>query len=93
MNKIIILLSFTIGIITATCFAQGTNISEYIKLAEQGDAEAQHNLGLCYINGYGVQQSYEEAAKWFRKAAEQGNASAQYDLGLCYDNGDGVQQS
>ena len=62
-------------------------------LAEQGEADAQYNLGDCYYNGNGVEQSYSKAAKWFRLAAEQGLAQAQYALGVCYDNGDGVEQS
>ena len=50
-------------------------------LAEQGHADAQHNLGVMYINGRGVPQDYAEAVKWFRLAAEQGHAVAQYNLG------------
>ena len=38
--------------------------------AEQGDAEAQFNLGLMYTNGDGVPQDYQEAVSWYRKAAE-----------------------
>jgi len=44
--------------------------------AEQGDAEAQYNLGVRYANGEGVPEDYKEAVKWFRKAAEQGFAAA-----------------
>ena len=63
------------------------------KAAEQGDAAAQSNLGCCYSDGRGVEQDYEEAAKWFRKAAEQGDATAQSYLGYCYENGKGVEQN
>ena len=45
--------------------------------AEQGDAEAQFNLGVMYANGEGVTQDDKEAVKWYRLAAEQGNAEAQ----------------
>ena len=62
-------------------------------LAEQGDAVAQYNLGVCYENGRGVTQSYTEAVKWYTKAAEQGYAAAQCNLGVCYKNGEGVTQS
>ncbi|MBE6293239.1 MAG: tetratricopeptide repeat protein [Bacteroidales bacterium] len=65
----------------------------YLEAAEQGHAKAQYNLGVCYYNGDGVQQSYVKAAKWYRKAAEQGNMYAQYNLGVCYANGEGVEQS
>jgi TPR repeat protein len=58
--------------------------------AEQGDAVIQFNLGLLYSSGKGVQQNYEEAAKWFQKSAEQGYDKALYNLGLLYSNGNGV---
>ena len=46
----------------------------YRKAAEQGDADAQYNLGWMYKNGYGISQDDSEAVKWFRKVAEQGYA-------------------
>ena len=58
--------------------------------AEDGNAEAQCNLGLCYANGEGVSKDMAEAVKWYRKAAEQGNAMAQCKLGECYEDGEGV---
>lgn len=67
--------------------------NELLRKAEQGDIDAQFNLGVCYENGYDVEQSYEQAVKWYTKAAEQGDAAAQFNLGLCYYNGDGVEQS
>ena len=60
-------------------------------LAETADhAYAQYYLGMMYLNGQGVDQSYEEAAKWFRKAAEHGVPQAQYKLGYLYSNGQGL---
>jgi len=67
-----------------------TAFKEWKPLAEQGNADAQHNLGWLYNTGKGVLKDYKEAVKWYRKAAEQGNASAQYNLGVMYDNGEGV---
>ncbi|MBQ2573792.1 MAG: sel1 repeat family protein, partial [Bacteroidales bacterium] len=64
-----------------------------INKAEQGDTDAQVNLGNCYWNGNGIEQNHEEAVTWFRKAAEQGDAVAQYNLGLCYEYGNGVEQN
>ena len=60
------------------------------KVAEQGYAGAQFNLGICYNEGHGVTKDYSQAVYWYRKAAEQGDADAQYNLGLCYYNGDGI---
>ena len=45
-------------------------------LADQGDAEAQFNLGVMYESGQGVPQDDAEAVKWFQKAAEKGSDRA-----------------
>ena len=64
----------------------------WLPLAEQGDVEAQVNLGVMYDNGQGVLQDYKEAIKWYRLAAQQGHASAQFNLGSMYYKGLGVPQ-
>jgi len=53
-------------------------------LAEQGNPQAQINLGWIYEKGQGVKQSDQEAVKWYRKAAGQGNAEGQVFLGAMY---------
>ena len=68
-------------------------LREFRTPAEQGDADAQFNLGLMYRKGQGVAQDYALAMKWYRKAAEQGYASAQINLGFMYDKGQGVPQN
>ena len=60
--------------------------------AEQGDVDAQFDLGFLYGAGRGVPQDHAEAVRWYRLAAEQGHAGAQANLGLRYDGGDGVPQ-
>jgi hypothetical protein len=60
------------------------------KLAEQGYANVQFNLGLMYLNGLGIPKDYQQAAAWFREAAEQGNALAQNNMGLMYEGDRGV---
>ena len=62
----------------------------YRKAAEQGDAQAQNDLGRCYATGTGVPQDAVEAVAWYRKAAEQGNAEGQFNLAICYRDGTGV---
>ena len=59
---------------------------------EQGDINAQAELGVIYNKGMIVPQDYAEAVKWFRRAAEQESAQAQCWLGMCYDFGEGVPQ-
>lgn len=58
--------------------------------AEQGNAEAQTTLGICYVNGYGVAIDRKRAMKYFGDAAEQGHAEALYQLGICHYYGYGV---
>lgn len=48
--------------------------------ANQGDAAAQYNLGVCYYNGEGVTQNKTEAARLFRLAAAQGDEDAKKAL-------------
>jgi TPR repeat protein len=69
-----------------------TALNLYRPLADQGNADAQNNLGILYTEGLGVPQDYTEAAIWFRKAADQGNALAQNNLGILYARGQGVAQ-
>ena len=45
-----------------------------------------------YRDGYGVEQDYKHAVKWYRKSAEQEYAIAQNNLGVMYENGYGVEQ-
>lgn len=56
------------------------------------NGKIQNAIGCRYYEGEGVQQSYEEAFFWFKKAEEQGILDASYYLGVMYDLGLGVQQ-
>ena len=64
----------------------------YRKAAEQGYAEAQYELGYCYMGGNGVAEDETQAVSWYRKAAEQGHADAQLMMGHAYSRGSGVKQ-
>jgi TPR repeat protein len=64
----------------------------YRLAAEQGLADAQHNLGCLFKDGRGVAQDDGEAVRWYRLAAEQGHAKAQLSLGLGFHLGKGVKQ-
>jgi len=65
---------------------------EWRPLAEGGDAVAQYNLGLLYLDGHGVPQNPAEAANWFRRAAEQDYTEAQHNLGAMYGSGLGLKR-
>jgi hypothetical protein len=65
-------------------------VSAFMPLAQQGDARAQYNLGVLYLQGAGVPQDVRQAAQWFHRAAAQAESKAQYNLGLLYATGTGV---
>ena len=46
------------------------------KAAEQGDAQAQYELGQSYFTGWEKTQDYAKAAEWLGKAAAQGHTEA-----------------
>ena len=58
------------------------------KAAEQGNADAQAELGWCYVEGNGVQRDHIEAFKWFCKAVEQGGSNRGINVACCYEEGD-----
>jgi len=76
------------------CGKCGTALSSQgiIKLAEQGDDNAQTLLGLNYEEGTDTPKDPEKAAYWYTKAAENGNKIAQLKIGFCYAEGEGVKQ-
>jgi TPR repeat protein len=52
--------------------------------ADEGDAESQYQLAVCYDEGQGVAQDFAAAFAWYLRAAESGHAQAQYQVGLSY---------
>ena len=53
--------------------------------ANQTDAAEQNKIGEMYFYGNDVEQSYEEAVKWYTLAANQGDADAQCNLDKIYE--------
>jgi TPR repeat protein len=48
----------------------------YRKAADQGDADAQFNLGAAYYNGGGVPENHVRAYVWLSMAKTQGHEKA-----------------
>ena len=61
-----------------------SSFQEALQAAEQGDPEAEFDLGMMYSDGKVVSQDYAQAVKWFRRAAEQRVSEAQFNLGTMY---------
>ncbi|MEM7293962.1 MAG: SH3 domain-containing protein [Pseudomonadota bacterium] len=63
------------------------------RLAQNGEAHAQYNLGAMYDTGSGVEEDNETAVRWYAAAAEQGLSSAAFNLGNMYREGHGVDRN
>ena len=76
-------------------FSFPNEIEKLRKAAEQGNTNAQKELGHKYLRGWGLPENGGEAAKWYRRAAKQGDAEAQRELGYMYFFGkyDGVPEN
>ncbi|RHZ57819.1 hypothetical protein Glove_383g4 [Diversispora epigaea] len=62
----------------------------YLKSAEGGDKNGQHNIGYFYENGIGTTKDEGKAFKWYLKSAQGGNLKGQFKLGTCYFSGIGT---
>ena len=94
-----VLISILIGLLIVGCGKKDEEVlkmkksfREWMAFAENGDANAQYQLGWMYYTGFVVEQDHKESVKWYRKSAEQGNGFAQFSLALIYDTGRGVKQ-
>src|SRR3569623_1205743 len=64
-------------------------VAEWRPLADQGDPDAQYNLGQAYKMGRGVPADLRIAQTWYEKAAQQGHPQAAANLGLIlFQNGE-----
>ena len=57
---------FQKGLTAAQSGDFATALREWKPLAEQGNVDAQFNLGWMYDTGQGVLQNYKTAVKWWR---------------------------
>jgi len=58
-------------------------------MAEDGDADAQYNIGWMYLNGYGLRINGGLALKWWQLASAQGHSDASFSIGTLYSLGEG----
>ncbi|MCD8201221.1 MAG: sel1 repeat family protein [Clostridia bacterium] len=64
-----------------------------MRLAEEGDPDAQCFVGNLYFTGVFdeyVEEDRDEAFRWYGKALEQGSSQAQFFFGSVYFLGQGV---
>jgi cell division septation protein DedD len=68
-------------------------VAQWRPLADQGNADAQFNLGQAYKLGRGVPVDLKLAQSWYQKAAQQGHEQAQVNVGLLLYNGGKRQEA
>ena len=56
--------------------------------AEADDVTAMYNLGMIYLNGWGVDRDYAQASRWIHRAAEHDHPKALYWVGSTFESGD-----
>ncbi len=61
--------------------------------AMNGDPAAAYEIAMRHLEGRGITQSLEEAARWLERSAKAGLAPAQFRLGSLYEKGQGVKKS
>ncbi len=61
-----------------------------MRKANEGDAIAEHELGLRYFFGEGFPSDTARAAYWIQKAADQNLMTARFNYGILLNNGWGV---
>ena len=84
------ILTFLLFVLFVCIDGHAQSFNEYLKAAQNGDAEAQYNLAVCYYNGDEVGKDLVQSAKWWLKSAEQGYADSQYWIAYCYLNELGI---
>lgn len=67
-----------------------TAMSEWLPLAQAGDAQAENAVGALYDNGLGVASDEAEAFRWYSMAADQNFPLAMRNIGTMYATGHGV---
>lgn len=83
-------MKLTLLLLMASMSVAAQDMAKLAELAEQGEPEAQNQLGIIYASGNGVRQDFNKAAELFEKSAIQGLPGAQYNLGRLYQMGRGV---
>lgn len=81
------IISICLLLLMSLCTSAQTYSKELEKVAKKGDPVAQKDMGVCYLDGRGINQNIKKAYKWLLESSEQGNADAIYYIALMADRG------
>ena len=73
LTKLLAAALLALGLNQAVWADDASDFRQTLQLAEQGNAEAQYNLGAMYDSGRGVRQDRALAQEWFGKACQNGD--------------------
>src|SRR5690606_38554008 len=84
--------SFSAGVAAYEAKDYKKAYDEWIVLARKNDPAAMRNIGHLYRRGLGVEQDYQKAMTWYKRAATLGLDRAQANVAGMYLAGEGVEQ-
>lgn len=90
-KALLILFSLFLMPLSAEEFRLFNRLELVLPQAEQGDRDAQFNVGVIYNLGWNTEIDNQKAIYWFEKAAAQGHRSSIYNSGVHYSEGKGVK--
>ena len=71
--------------------ADGEDVSSaalwFERASQNGYVDAYAYIGMCYLNGLGIEKDFKKAYEWYKKSAEANNVDGQYSMGGIYENG------
>jgi len=70
----------------------GAGVAGEAPLPPSKDPQRQFEVAKAYASGSGMDQNWEKAVYWYRRAAEQGHVRAQLQMGIAYQKGRGVER-
>ena len=74
--------NFTLASAIASLECFDDHIMKQCRIAEQGNVQAQNQLGVMYAYGLGVPKDEIQALKWFLRAAAQNDIQAECNIGI-----------
>lgn len=77
---VLLVIPLVFNVINSCSVEENTENFWFRKASEQGNTDAQYNLGRMRQNGRDVPRNDNEAAKWYGKAADQGHVVARNRL-------------
>jgi len=78
MKNLFVLILFSLVVVLPALAQDETSVLR--SKAEQGDAEAQLQLGAVYAKGYGVPKDLAQAHMWFNLSGAKGSELAKHNL-------------